>query len=840
MYPKHFSWAVVFGGIIGTLPASAGGDFQPDPASVVRFGPAYRYPQAGWIILHIEGEPYERGYQHGRLLAGEIAAYLRCFAAMQGPTAPAEAWRQTRLLGNALFLRRYDPEYLEEMRGIADGATAGGARFDGRPIDLVDIVCLNSWPEIETLESALHATPTGLEGIRFPRQEPNLPPPPKPMHCSAFAATGPATADGRIVFGHITMFGLYPSRFFNVWIDVKPTRGHRILMQGSPGSIHSGLDYYMNDAGLLVAETTIAQTPFNIQGLSISSRIRKVLQYATSIDQAVELLGTGNNGLYANEWLLADIKTNEIAMFELGTNRTRLYRSSKNEWFGGTPGFYWGCNNAKDQQVRLETVASVQGRPENVVWRPSARDQKWLELYDKYRGKIDADFGKRAFTTPPLVAHHSCDAKVTTSDLAKQWKTWALFGPPLGRTWQPTEEERRKFPEIRPLVSNPWTVVQAQPPPASRPAAVADRPERLAPPDKAKTRPTDPRRPLTLPAWYGTLLPASDGDIWLAAAFAEYERLVAAEIARRDRPHDLEPTADDQLDLGVRLYAYRSQALAAARAGQDVPLLKLQSDLRHDHWYRLAVGKGVLLLHALRQRLGHDAFVDLMDRFGRDFAGKPASTAEFRARAEKLANGRLADFFDTWLTKPGLPGDTTPAGKGVYSILSFYPEQEQTLIVYGTQDEASAQQEAAEVLQRSIRERWSNITIPIKADRDVTDAELKERHLLLIGRPDSNSLVARFRKALPLEFGWRSFRVGEETYAHEGTAVWAAGENPLNPRYSVVVLAGLSAEATYLAAPMLMHRTTPPTEVLVVPHDAPPRARVVSVPDLRPVSWNRD
>ena len=30
----------------------------PDSATVERYGPAYRYPQAGWIVLHIEGDPY--------------------------------------------------------------------------------------------------------------------------------------------------------------------------------------------------------------------------------------------------------------------------------------------------------------------------------------------------------------------------------------------------------------------------------------------------------------------------------------------------------------------------------------------------------------------------------------------------------------------------------------------------------------------------------------------------------------------------------------------------------------------------------------------------------------
>src|SRR5262245_53725554 len=283
--------------------------FQPDPLSVQRYGAGYRYPQAGWIVLHIEGEPYDRGYQHGRLLAPEIAAFVRCSATLVSHGAPEQGWKAMRSLINALFLRRYEKEYLEEMKGIADGASAAAAgRHDGRPIDLGDIVGLNVWPEIETLDSALEATPTGLEGIRFPHRQPKAMPATKPMHCSAFAATGPATADGKIVFGHITMFGLYPSGFYNVWLDVKPAKGHRVLMQSYPGGIQSGLDYYLNDAGLLVCETTLDQTLFDIRGMSVASRIRQALQYADSIDQAVEILKKGNNGLYTNEWLLADIK----------------------------------------------------------------------------------------------------------------------------------------------------------------------------------------------------------------------------------------------------------------------------------------------------------------------------------------------------------------------------------------------------------------------------------------------------------------------------------------------------------------------------------------------------
>jgi hypothetical protein len=60
---------------------AAAGDYSPDPKAVRRHGAGYRYPQAGWVVLHVEGKPYGRGVQHGSLMAPEIAAYVRCFAA---------------------------------------------------------------------------------------------------------------------------------------------------------------------------------------------------------------------------------------------------------------------------------------------------------------------------------------------------------------------------------------------------------------------------------------------------------------------------------------------------------------------------------------------------------------------------------------------------------------------------------------------------------------------------------------------------------------------------------------------------------------------------------------
>jgi hypothetical protein len=812
-------------------PAAAKGTsapgFRPDPRSVQRYGPAYRYPQAGWIVLHIEGEPYARGCQHGRLLAPEIAAHVRCFAATRSPKAPAHGWKLTRTLTNALFVRRYEKEYLEEMKGIADGASAAGATFDGRPIDLLDIVALNSWPEVETLDSALDATPHGLEGMRFRLDAPRSKPEPKPMHCSAFAATGPATADGKVVFGHITMFGLYPSSFYNVWLDVKSAKGHRVLMQTYPGGIQSGLDYYLNDKGLLVCETTIEQTRFDARGATVASRIRQALQYADNIDKAVAILEKENNGLYTNEWLLADTKTNEIAMFELGTKRSKLYRSSKDQWFGGTKGFYWGCNNTKDLEVRLETIPSVKDRPAVTTFVPSDRDKKWLQLYDKYKGKIDADFGRVAFTTAPLAAFHSVDAKYTTTDMARRLETWALFGPPRGKTWRPTFQERKRYPEVRPLVSNPWTVLQATAPEGTAEGpAVVDLHDPLGKKQSAKE--DKDKVPPTKPAWHGTLLAKSDADVWLTSAFAAYERVVALENALKERADDGKLSKKNRERLAVALFEHRVRYALGAKARPEVPLVKTKSDLRQSEWFGIAQGKGVLLLHALRAKIGDEKFVEMMDDFGRANAGKEVTTAQFQAHAEKAGGKKLEGFFDAWLKRTGLP--VTPDG-GPFAVLSFMLEVEKALIVYGTADELPTNREAALALRRAIERRGPNVTVEVRSDKKVTAEELKGHHLLLIGRPDTNAVVERFRDALPVTFGSRSFVVGREAYAHPGSAVLAAAENPLNKRYSVVVIAGLGAASTLATAPRLAHETTAAGEVVILVNGKKPRALVMPVKD---------
>src|SRR5258706_11336622 len=108
--------------------ASSTGEW-PAREAVKTFGPAYRYPSAGWIYLHIEGEPYQRGYQHGYLMAREIPEYIEGWDADLGTNEAG--WGKLGKTANGFLLGGFDGEIVEEMRGIGDGAWEAGVKGRG-------------------------------------------------------------------------------------------------------------------------------------------------------------------------------------------------------------------------------------------------------------------------------------------------------------------------------------------------------------------------------------------------------------------------------------------------------------------------------------------------------------------------------------------------------------------------------------------------------------------------------------------------------------------------------------------------------------------------------------
>jgi hypothetical protein len=724
---------------------ASGADPWPVPAAVTTYGPAYRYPVGGWIYVHIEGQPYERGYQHGHLMAKEIPQYMERCAAELDPKGKNKSWNLARTTVTALFLHGFDQEILEEMKGIADGASDAGARWEGRRIDLTDIAVVNTTVELGDLSEALAVTPNGLEGLRL--VAPNYVDHKHGAlldHCSAFAATGAATRDGRMVIGHTTWWPLTLAEQTNVMLDIKPASGHRVLMQSYPGGIESGTDWYQNDAGVVLTETTIAQSPFNVGGTPIAYRARKAIQYGGDIDQVVELLSTKNNGLYTNEWLLGDAKTNEVALFELGTFKSRLYRSSKKDWFGGTEGFYWGDNNAKDLAVRLEENPDPNGAPNYVPYVPTIRDLKWQALYREYKGKIDEQFGFMAFHTAPLVSGTAMDAKVATADMASRMMVWADFGKPNQRERLPSKRDQEEYASNDGLYTSGYRLISTQPIPAAAPTGTS----------RTWSAPRDfPQPNYSERLWKGWVLPASDSDIWLASGSAAYF-------------DDLD-SKDVHNALAARWAEYRA--------------LSMVSDPTPEQRFELETQKGALFLDQLRSNMGDDRFFKLM--------------ADFFA-AHKTQAVAAQTFLDAAGVSFALPADQ---GGALYVASDIRKRLSSAILVYGTRADAGANRYAAEELQKHCF-RWLETAVPIRKDFEVSDEELRTRDVIFVGRPESNSALAAWQEKIGLQSSGGLFRIAGQDHASETEALVFAAANPLDQHHMVLVLAGNSALQTVLSA----------------------------------------
>lgn len=438
----------------------------------------YRYNIQGWVYLHIEGDAYDRGYQYGYLLADEILDNINRW---NDVFPPSFSWAIQRLNAMRLFWNKYPEEYKQEIHGIADGMNDKGVKIDGEDVTYKDILALN---EIFELRSRTRFPPSPLRDLFYgvpSRDAPDSPLTSHTGHCSAFLATGDATVDGNIVATQATWgdkigwgsWNHYLAERYNLILDIKPTNGHRVIMTTAPGYIWSMEDYYQNDAGMILMETTICGFVWrwNRFGTPVSIRLRSAIQYCDSIDGIIDCILNKNNGLYSCDWMIGDTKTGEIASLELGLRNHALTRTKN--------GFLWSCNNAKDPEV-IREVNSIFGfgiigtgfyQKTNdkffvydAEFIPSDRDLKFQELKEKYYGEIDIDVAKHIMSTYPLY-YLSTDTKITDTDMVEDIGFWAFMGSPDGSDFMPSNDEDYIFSwPVRDYTDMPacgWTKIYA-------------------------------------------------------------------------------------------------------------------------------------------------------------------------------------------------------------------------------------------------------------------------------------------------------------------------------------------------------------------------------------------
>ncbi len=364
---RRFSIALI-AAVSAWPPPIAPGDPPSSPANDVRLRGAYRSDKDGWIYVHLEGSPEQIGFQHGSLLAAEIADFLRV-AKPYFHKSTGRDWDFYRQASEKMLWPRIDEEYRREIDAIVAGLASKGVAADRW-----DLVALNANEELP-----YYYVPW------LDRKERKTPTTHAPGNCSAFVATGSYTRDGRIVMGHNAWTNYVVGSRWNIVFDIKPEAGARILMDGLPGVIVSDDDFAITSAGMMITETTITQFEgWDPDGKPEFMRARKAIQYSRSIDDFVRIMLDGNNGGYANDWLVGDNKTGEIALFELGLKNHSVRRSKD--------GCYFGANFPDSPKLLREETKFDPGKTTS---SPNARKVRWERLIAEHKGKIDLELGKR-------------------------------------------------------------------------------------------------------------------------------------------------------------------------------------------------------------------------------------------------------------------------------------------------------------------------------------------------------------------------------------------------------------------------------------------------------------
>jgi isopenicillin-N N-acyltransferase like protein len=248
--------------------------------------------------VRVAGTAYERGRQYGAQARDRahlsVQAYGRVFAHYTGWD-----WDQVRRVaaGFEAPIAAFRPAYLEEMRGIADGAG----------LDLADVLAINVRTEVMFAAKARQAP----LAARTPQP---------PAECSAFAVVHGPAQSGRTLIGQNWDWLLHCTQTLVV-LEVR--------QEGAPDFVtvvEAGLlaKAGLNAAGLgLVTNALVTEADVGAPGLPYHVLLRAILDCAT-VTEALMVLQAGPRSSSAN-YLIAHASGAAVDVEAAPGDFTRLY-----------------------------------------------------------------------------------------------------------------------------------------------------------------------------------------------------------------------------------------------------------------------------------------------------------------------------------------------------------------------------------------------------------------------------------------------------------------------------------------------------------------------------------
>jgi isopenicillin-N N-acyltransferase-like protein len=228
---------------------------RAESKTIARCGAGFLEEVDGYRVLHVAGEPYEMGYQHGALLRDDIRENIRFLFQVKAKEITFEI-KGVKLLDPKRVIqgivgqqRKHIPErFFDELRGIADGAG----------VDVQDVIVANFIPEL--------------------------------FHCSGFALSGSATKYGTLYHGRILDYGCDWRLQEHAVLTVAQPRGKipfvNVTYAGFIGSVTG-----MNAERVSIGEMG-GRGMGHWDGVPMAFLVRMVLEEADRLDRGIEIFRT--------------------------------------------------------------------------------------------------------------------------------------------------------------------------------------------------------------------------------------------------------------------------------------------------------------------------------------------------------------------------------------------------------------------------------------------------------------------------------------------------------------------------------------------------------------------
>jgi isopenicillin-N N-acyltransferase-like protein len=334
---------------------------------IATYGSGYLEDIDGLLVLHVKGSPYEMGYQNGFLLKDRIQEVIQW---------GIQPWidigfSYEDLVNCAQAMEPHIPqEYIEEMKGLADGAD----------VNYTDVLIVNIGPDI------------GLCGTGS-------------TECNGFVVFGNATVDGHLYHGRSLdhPFPL-PDEPIGLITVYEPENGNAFVDVGSIGFI--GVESGMNEQSISLGWTGSFTNDLASDGMLSLFMFREVLQYSNNLTEAINIICQTDR---TNGWniVLGDGKNLNACVVETSAHYCRVFWAGDStediEPHYSIPNAVRRANHYVDPELAATQRSPYDPRG---AWDWSwNRYEKLSQLIEENYGDIDADLSIEFLRTPPVAMY---------------------------------------------------------------------------------------------------------------------------------------------------------------------------------------------------------------------------------------------------------------------------------------------------------------------------------------------------------------------------------------------------------------------------------------------------